>query len=76
MRLFIITVVALIVLIVLLVCELAKQSREIDALYINMKKQDTDLRALKRERDDLREKIDNLLHSRRITGEWGGGSKS
>ena len=76
MKPHVLLILALLVILLLILLEMVKQSREMDALHILLEEQGRELTEAKAQRDAYREKLDNLLHSRRISGEGGGGSKS
>lgn len=76
MKPHVLLILALVVLLILVLMEMVRQSREMDALHILLEEQGRELMDVQAQRDAYREKLDNLLHHRRINPQGGGGSKS
>ena len=76
MKPHVLLILALLVILLLILLEMVKQSREMDALNILLEEQGKELKQAQAQRDAYREKLDNLLHHRRIKPQGGGGCKS
>ena len=76
MKLHVLLIITLVVMLILILCEMVRQSREMDALHILLEEQGRELKQAQAQRDDYREKLDNLLHHRRTKPQGEGGAKS
>ncbi len=73
MKPHVLLILVLVVLLILILMEMARQSREMDALHILLEEQGRELMEARAKRDAYREKLDNLLHHRRINPRGRGG---